>query len=187
VLFDRPALDPLQRFDRFDRRGGEDKPPVEQRADAFAIHLLAPESAFRRCWRESQEGGASLERCIRSAIERFGVGFQATRAHALHLKLLTEEESQSLSYVDPTPPPRYDELEREPTSAETFSPLRRERRGRLLGLTLLALSQGAITTSRAMELLGVDGEVFERSRHGWADALGIPRGAPPRLWPTATR
>ncbi len=175
VLFDRPSLEPLQRFDRFDRRRGDDKPPVEQRADAFAIHLLAPETAFRRLWQEQLERGASSERCIREAMERFGVSFQATHAHALNLGLLSRDERQSLSYVASTPPAHYDELEREPTADAAFSPLHRERRGRLLGLTLLALSRSVISTSRAIELLGVDGDVFERSRQRWMDALGIAR------------
>lgn len=175
VLFDRPALEPLQRFDRFDRRRGDDKPPIEQRADAFAIHLLAPETSFRRLWSEHSERGASRERCIRVVMERFGVSFQATHAHALHLRLLSNEESQSLSYVDPTPPAHFDALELEPTADEAFSPLHRERRGRLLGLTLLALSRSVISTSRAIELLAIDGDVFERSRQRWMDALGIAR------------
>ncbi len=34
VLFDRPALEPLQRFDRFDRRRGEDKPAVSGHDEA---------------------------------------------------------------------------------------------------------------------------------------------------------
>ncbi len=175
VLFDRPALEPLQRFDRFDRRRGEDKPAVEQRADAFAIHLLAPETTFRRLWAEQAERGDSPGRCIRGAMERFGVSFQAAHAHALNLGLLSRDESQSLSYISATPPVHFDELEHELTADETFSPLRRERRGRLLGLTLLALSRSVISTSRAIELLGVDGEVFERSRQRWMDTLGIAR------------
>lgn len=173
VLFDRPALEPLQHFDRFDRRRGKDKAPVEQRADAFAIHLLAPELAVRRCWLESSNNGRSPAGRVRETMERFGVSFQAMYAHANNLGLLSSEEARALSNVGRVASTRYEELEREPTADDLFAPLARERRGRLLGLTLLALAKKAITTSRALELLAVDGNTLGRARGQWADALGI--------------
>jgi len=173
VLFDRPALEPLQHFDRFDRRRGKDKAPVEQRADAFAIHLLAPEPAVRRCWQESSDHNRSPAGRVRDAMERFGVSFQAMYAHANNLGLLSSEEARALSSVGGRALTRYEELEREPTADDLFAPLARERRGRLLGLTLLALSKKAITTSRALELLAIDGNTLGRARGAWADALGI--------------
>lgn len=173
VLFDRYALDPLQRFDRFDRRRGEDKPAIERRADAFAIHLLAPEDAFRAHWQTQRSQGRDFEQCIRSCMEQYGTSFQATYTHALNLRLLTLDELASLSSVDPTPPPRFVELERDPTSLSAFSPLPRERRGPLLKLTLTALSRGLISRSRALELLHIHGEVFARKYDEWTQALGI--------------
>lgn len=173
VLFDRFALDPLQRFDRF--LPGDDKPPIERRADAFAIHFLAPEEPFRSLWSELLSTGAEPEVCVRACMERFGTSFQATRAHARHLNLLSMDDVASLSYVDPTPPQRFVAIERDPTSDKAFSPLHRERRGRLLLLTLSALFRGLISRSRALELLRVDSDVFAHRGDDWARRLGIAR------------
>ncbi|MFT3775847.1 MAG: ImmA/IrrE family metallo-endopeptidase [Minicystis sp.] len=170
ILFDRHELEPLQKFDRY---GEEyDKPDVEKRADAFAIHLLAPEGPFKSHWKQ-MERFLPVEAILRKLMERFGVGFQATRSHAIHLGLLLEEDGRRLSTVETAPTDSLVKSELDTTANELFAPIPRERRGSLLRLTLEALDRGLLGRSKALELLAVTGDAFDDRSDVWRSELGI--------------
>jgi Zn-dependent peptidase ImmA (M78 family)/DNA-binding XRE family transcriptional regulator len=169
ILFDRHNLEPLQTFDGYD--GAYRKPAVEQRADAFAIHLLAPEGPFRAHWKALERVRLPVEMILRKLMELFGVSFQATRTHAGHLGLLSEEESRRISSVDTTPPDVLRQKEEDPTAGELFAAIPRERRGALLRLALEASSRGLIGQSKLLELLGVTAETFAELGEIWRSEM----------------
>lgn len=171
ILFDRHGLEPLQTFDSYAE--ASDKSSVEQRADAFSVQLLAPEEPFRVHWKQLDKLGFPPEITLRKLMERFGVGFQAMRSRAVHLGLLSEEASYALSTVDTTPPGVFVSAEEDPTAKELFTPIRRERRGALLRLTLEALGKGIIGTSKALELLDLSADAFAERRPDWCQELGL--------------
>jgi Zn-dependent peptidase ImmA (M78 family) len=84
VLFDRKDLEALSRFDAYDdlyvyRDDARD--PHEIRANAFAIHLLAPERLVHDSWTTTRGDVAQMMRVL-------GVNFEAARAHLDNYGLL---------------------------------------------------------------------------------------------------
>lgn len=167
ILFDRAKTDPLQLIERLDYAIPEEKNEVEQRADAFSIQFLAPEDQFKHAWGASLASGSTREQALRVVMERFGIGFQAARGHALRLELLERDEAYVISDVDVVPSAEWDQQERTKADGVELSPIPRERRGRLATLALEALEKGVIGTSRVLELLRIDGDTLAQNRSGW--------------------
>jgi len=163
VLFDRhklapwTTLDPPQFF-------ASHKPLAEVRADAFGIHFLAPEERVRAMWTDSDD---RPEERIREIIEVFGVSKTASISAALNWNLIDADRARRLSDIDPTPTASLEDTERDATANEAFDAIPRERRGRLLRLTLRARAEGVIGRSKAIELLDVDGETFDANVDRW--------------------
>lgn len=76
ILFDpREQLRDLRvdEYDELDRREDQVPDPVEQRANAFAVQLLAPQAAALRVYDEDHEEG------LARLIQRYGISFTAAR------------------------------------------------------------------------------------------------------------
>ena len=84
VLFDRDDLEALSRFDAYDdlyAYADGTREPHEIRANAFAIHLLAPERLLFATW-------ATAPGDIRRLMTTLGISFEAARYHLDHYHLL---------------------------------------------------------------------------------------------------
>ena len=160
LVFDRYKMDDgsVHLFDPASRpsRGKRD---VEVRADAFSIHFLVPESRLRIEWEATHE--QPTPRRIAHIIDTFGVSFTALSHHLRNSGLLTPDE---LSTMDGRVPSdagsRFDDLERHPGDDRVYSALPPLLRGPVVTHALAALSDGTISSSKAMELLGVDGDTL---------------------------
>jgi Zn-dependent peptidase ImmA (M78 family) len=90
VLFDRSQMRDLRKFCTVVRQGPVRSDSrydvIERRARAFAAYLLAPRASFIEFWNQTQDD--PRERRIRRVMERFGIGYEATRSHLDNLKLL---------------------------------------------------------------------------------------------------
>jgi Zn-dependent peptidase ImmA (M78 family)/transcriptional regulator with XRE-family HTH domain len=170
ILFDRHASEALQTLDRFERSAIA-KPPVERRADAFGIQLLAPEEAFVRTW--SASARADVGERLRSCMQHFGIGFQAACGHAERLRLLDRSEVPADFPAGSSA--RWTEAEQQPgeRDAEAFASVSVERRGALLTLALRALTARKISRSRALELLELDGDSLDANLERWCRLLSI--------------
>ncbi|MBI5514047.1 MAG: ImmA/IrrE family metallo-endopeptidase [Deltaproteobacteria bacterium] len=169
VLFDRHELNGIQDFDRYPTfRDLRDKPPVEQRADAFSAHLLAPTGAFRACW------GASLEddRGRVAAMSRaFGLSYVAAWYHTITARCLPTGSAPGSGEFRCDARECFAAAERAVTDNSLFEDVSLVRRGPLLQHTLRALEEGVITRSRALELLDLEGEVLDAHHSTWLAAL----------------
>lgn len=84
VLFDRHDLAALSRFDAYDDLYActdEPRDPHEVRANALAIHLLAPERLLFDSW-------SVARRDIRRLMTALGISFEAARYHLDNYRLL---------------------------------------------------------------------------------------------------
>lgn len=76
ILFDpREQLRDLRvdEYEELDRRADQVRDPVEQRANAFAVQLLAPQAAALRIYEEDRDAA------VANLIQRHGVSFTAAR------------------------------------------------------------------------------------------------------------
>lgn len=175
ILFDEYEMERLQRFD--DAPGffeAKNKPDVEKRADAFAIHLLCPESAVRKEWLHAGEDDSSVEDRVRRLMEVFGVSFTAIKGHLQSLDLISRREADSLSMVNTDTPQKFLDAERHanPTAYDdAFKSLERLRRGEFLERVLQAHRRGDVTRSAALELLDLDGTTFDENVDRWRQFL----------------
>ncbi len=117
LLFDRHVMTKVGRFCQVARQPKgkkateslEDK--IERRARAFAAYLLAQREDVTEFW-EGLGHPPDRER-VRKVMERYGMGFEATRTHLHHLNLLSfdydvhhvdTDPTASLDAADPGPP-----------------------------------------------------------------------------------
>jgi Zn-dependent peptidase ImmA (M78 family) len=147
VLFDRSDLTALSRFDAYDdfydyRDGARDV--AEVRANAFAIHLLAPESLLARTW-------AAAPGDIRNVMTHFGISFEAARHHLHNHRLFPLEER--VTGVVTTSPDQWKNAERSELWYPAFDDIPIERRHSVAKLAFELWAKGAITTSRLREVL----------------------------------
>ncbi|MCA9557471.1 MAG: ImmA/IrrE family metallo-endopeptidase [Myxococcales bacterium] len=177
VLYDRHEREPLRKLDRDSAVYDREKPDVEVRADAFAVHLLAPEAAVAHLWRELEGRGTPVGTRLRAMVERFGISISAARSHALNLGLLDRTQWGRVGSVDAATPAAFEHAEEVRTSAPAFESVPVHRRGKLLELALAAHDRGLIGTSRVLELLQTTGEAYEQQRGTWWAALAQAGGA----------
>lgn len=149
VLFDRSDLTALSRFDAYAdlyayRDGSKDV--TEIRANAFAIHLLAPERLFVEAW-------AARRGDIRSIMSRFGISFEAARHHLDNYGLLSLDER--VSGVATSAGDEWKNAERSELWYPAFDDIPIERRHSVAKLAFELWTKGLITTSRLREVLRV--------------------------------
>jgi Zn-dependent peptidase ImmA (M78 family) len=128
---------------------------LEQRANAFAAHLLAPRRAVHRFLRERGlgEGERPSAVHVRGLSDHFGMGVEAVAWHLVSCALWSRADPHRHSKLTSRDAIGEDNAELHPTDAEEIVPL--ERRGEILELATLALEGGEITVGRWRELLGV--------------------------------
>lgn len=167
VLFDREDLTALSRFDAYDdffAAATEGRDPHEVRANAFAIHLLAPERLFEGAW-------AASAGSVRAVMMRFGINFEAARQHLHNYGLLPVTEP--VEGVATTPDDRWRAAEGAELWYPAFDVLPIERRHTIAALALELWVNEEITTSRLREALGAD-----LSHDKLRELAGLYLGAP---------
>jgi Zn-dependent peptidase ImmA (M78 family) len=149
VLFDRDDLSALSRFDEYEdffEYADEQREPRESRANAFAIHLLAPEHLFTREWDGNR-------RNIRELMTRFGISFEAVQHHLANYRLHALEGR--ISGVDTSPTDKWRMAESPELWYPAFDEIPIERRHALAKLAFELWINHEITTSRLCEVLRV--------------------------------
>ncbi|MEZ4475380.1 MAG: ImmA/IrrE family metallo-endopeptidase [bacterium] len=161
--------DPAERLQSltFDRHQDLDRPErandvVEQRANAFAIELLAPQAALQSIAAASPDRSVAL----RAIMERFGLSRTAASYHLWNAL----DRSFDRRSLQADPEPTDDWTGRESYSVEFFrpaaTPLRR--RGRFAATVAAAARTGLIHRDAAALLLGVEA-VSARDLQGIAE------------------
>jgi Zn-dependent peptidase ImmA (M78 family)/transcriptional regulator with XRE-family HTH domain len=146
VLFDRSDLAQLSRFDAYEDlfayadNAGD---PAEICANAFAIHLLAPEALCTRAWRGD----------IRGLMTEFGISFEAARHHLANYGLLPFTER--VSGVPTTASDAWKAAESSELWYPAFDEIPIERRHTVAKLAFELWTTNQITTSRLREVLRV--------------------------------
>lgn len=151
LLFDpRQHLRSLRvdEYDDLDRRADQLTDPVEQRANAFAVQLLAPQAAVRRIY--DSRGNDPLAH----AIDRFGISFTAAR-YQLWNALGRAVPLDSIQTSKYKPEPDWEGREAYTTA---FHPIRSladhpSRAGRFSAIVLRAAENRAISWDTAAEWL----------------------------------
>lgn len=149
VLFDRNDLTALSRFDVYDdffAYGEDSRDPCEIRANAFAIHLLAPERLFEQAW-------AAGRGDVRAIMTRFGLSFEAARHHLHNYGLLPITER--IDGVATTPDDRWKTAEGSELTYPAFDVIPVERRHAIAALAFELWINEQITTSRLRHALRV--------------------------------
>lgn len=139
---------------------------LERRARAFAVYFLAPRAPVQALWSSSK---APPHERVRAVMQKFGLGYEATRGHLDNLGLLSIKEN--IPRVD-FAGPEWDEAEHLPApdepGASELPPLERLHR---LGTPLI---RGGLFARRVLE-------TFLRHRDAItpgqvADLLRVPNG-----------
>jgi Zn-dependent peptidase ImmA (M78 family) len=146
VLFDRHDLAHLSRFDAYEdlfAYADDTRDPVEVRANAFAIHLLAPQALFERAWRGD----------VRAVMTEFGISFEAARHHLANYGLLPLAEQ--VTGVTTTASDVWKAAESSELWYPAFDEIPIERRHTVAKLAFELWTAGHITTSRIREALRV--------------------------------
>jgi Zn-dependent peptidase ImmA (M78 family)/transcriptional regulator with XRE-family HTH domain len=148
LLIDRGDFQRMSSFDTYDdfyTYTDDIKDPRESRANAFAIHLLAPEQEFISAWRERSD--------IRHLMTTFGASFEAIRHHLDNYELfpLTERVSR----VATTAPDEWKNAESMELWYPGFDDIPIERRHSIAKLAFRLWKEERITTRRLREELGV--------------------------------
>lgn len=128
----------------------------EQRANSFAAHLLAPETAIGRFLREHRAAVDDAEpisrETLRAMSSYFGMGVEALAAHLVNCGVWDESDmARHAGLVSPPFPSPDDREFRVPTTGEKAVPL--EQRGEILDMACDALRRGLISAGRWRELL----------------------------------
>lgn len=147
VLFDRDDLTALSRFDVYDDffvYGEDSGDPYEIRANAFAIHLLAPERSFEHAW-------ATAPGDVCAMMTRFGVSFEAARHHLHNHGLLPI--TARIDGVATTPDDRWKTAEGSELCSPAFDVVPVERRHAIAALAFELWINEQITTSRLRHAL----------------------------------
>lgn len=164
LLFDGTAGQP---FGAVDRRDDERHEGLEQRANAFGAHFLAPRAAVADLLRRRGLDPARKPTAqhLLAVSETFGLGVEATAWHFVSCRLWTREDVSAHEHLRTRTRSGEDTRELAPTDAERIVPL--ERRGTLLDLSLAAVEAGLISAARWRELAGVSG--LDDWRALWAE------------------
>jgi hypothetical protein len=161
LLFDGTKLAPLGLVER--RSPLADG--LEQRADAFAAHFLAPRRAVDLFLRQRGLSVATTPTAshVRAVSAHFGMGVEAVAAHFISLGLWSRTEMLRHRYVSTPDVHCLDTIELLASQAESQVPL--ERRGEILDLATIALDQGEISVARWRTLVRLD------QSHDWRRVL----------------
>jgi len=146
VVFERNDLAQLSRFDAYEdlfAYADNARDPAEICANAFAIHLLAPEGLFTRAWRGD----------VRALMTEFGVSFEAARHHLANYGLLPFTEP--VSGVQTTATDAWKAAESSELWYPAFDEIPIERRHTLAKLAFELWTTNRITASRLREVLRV--------------------------------
>lgn len=145
---------------------------LEQRANAFAIHLLAPEQGVREATSGMEPTSAGA---IRAVGARFGLGKKATINHLKNVFHFSPVERDAMMELEVQP-------WRSSVGAEDcLTEAMALEHGRLEQLTLGALAQGQLTPLRARLLLDLPLEASLPPAEGLPEALRAPLVSPERL------
>lgn len=150
VLYDRGRLEEMDSFDRYDEffvywDGSRD--PREIRANAFAIHVLAPEDLLRSQWHPQRD----LVEAIRSLMEALGIGYEAARNHLANYDLLSP--AVEVRRVPTDAPDEFKLAESSELWYPAFDTIPIERRHAVASLAFRLWKQQQITTSRLRDAL----------------------------------
>jgi Zn-dependent peptidase ImmA (M78 family) len=146
VLFERNDLAQPSRFDAYEdlfAYADNARDPAEICANAFAIHLLAPEVLFTRAWRGD----------VRALTTEFGVSFEAARHHLANYGLLPFMEP--VTGVQTTATDAWKAAESSELWYPAFDEIPIERRHTLAKLAFELWTTNRITASRLREVLRV--------------------------------
>jgi Zn-dependent peptidase ImmA (M78 family)/transcriptional regulator with XRE-family HTH domain len=149
VLFDRHDLAALSRFDAYEdlyAYGDNVRDPHEVRANAFAIHLLAPEHLLREAW--ARERGD-----VRRVMLGFGLSFEATRAHLANYGM--RPFAERVTGVPTSPSDEWKAAESSELWYPAFDDIPIERRHAVAKLAFELWVKEEITTSRLRHALRV--------------------------------
>lgn len=168
LLFDRQKMRDLQVFCEIDRpersRWPREAQPIERRARAFQVELLAPQSQVLGLWR--QLGEPQDPACIRTLSQRFGLGAEAIAWQLRNAGGADFTRQLPLAIADQT-------VWKE---CSTIAPSIRHveipeaRRGYLLELVRLGVTQGKLSGSWGRELLRLDVPTWDRLCREWASS-----------------
>ena len=128
---------------------------IEQRANAFAAHLLAPRGAVLRFLRERglREGEKPSPVHVRALSEHFAMGTSAVAGHLVSCGVWDKRDMGHYAWLFARDAVGEDNAELHPSDAESIVPI--ERRGDVLELASMALERGVITVGRWREVLGL--------------------------------
>jgi Zn-dependent peptidase ImmA (M78 family)/transcriptional regulator with XRE-family HTH domain len=150
-----------------------DRPdPVEARANAFAMALLAPPSAVESLFDPTRNRADELQK----VMNHFGISFTAAKNHVGNV-LNLRTQLQSIRVADHLPP---DDWTGRESYTNEFFPLKETstlRRGRFAGLVVTAESAGIISEDTARMYLQTD---LTRYREAKADILALYSDIPTR-------
>ncbi len=175
LLFDRAKMRALSNFCAIAHaaRRGETRAvasQIERRARAFAAWFLAPREPLADAW--EQADAAPADRRVRAIMDRFGMGYEATRGQLDNAQLLSLEDT--LASVPTETPPDWEEAN-PPANLNTealgtgVSPLRA---GVLLEVLIQAHGSGLVSDAYAREQLRIGIEGWERLRPLFKGARG---------------
>ena len=158
ILFDPPRrLDDLRvdRYDEFERSFEQVVDPVEQRANAFAVELIAPQNAAVTRYETTADDP------LRAVIDHFGLSFTATRYQVWN-GLARKVALDTMMAPNTAPDSAWDGNEAYTIDYHPIRSLasRPSRAGRFSALTLRAASEGRISWDTAAEwLMSSEGEI----------------------------
>jgi Zn-dependent peptidase ImmA (M78 family)/transcriptional regulator with XRE-family HTH domain len=149
VLFDRHDLAALSRLDAYDDLydySDDTRDPQEVRANAFAIHLLAPEHLSEEVW-------TRVRGDVRGVMLAFGISFEAARVHLANYSL--RPFGERITGVPTSPGDEWKAAESSELWYPAFDDIPIERRHAVAKLAFELWVAGEITTSRLREALKV--------------------------------
>lgn len=168
ILFDPPQrLDDLRvdPYDDLERTFDEIVDPVEQRANAFAVELLAPQQEAVKRFQTARDEP------LRDVIDHFGVSFTAARYQVWN-GLERRTPLDRLTAPSVRPDPTWDARERYTTDYHPIRALARHpaRAGRFSALALRAALERHISWDTAAEWLDASADEVRRAE---ADLRGL--------------
>ncbi len=151
LLFDGLRGQPLGVVER--RQDGD---ALEQRANAFAAHLLAPRSAVHAFLRQRGLPYRKPPNAqdVLALSAHFGMGVEAVASHLITCKLWERADLFQHRGLRTELRQGPDTIERDASGPASAIPL--ERRGEILDMATAALEDGRISVGRWRELLGID-------------------------------
>lgn len=129
---------------------------LEQRASAFAAHLLAPRAGVLRFLKSRGlvAGNLPSPGLLRELSEHFEVGVEAMAHHLVSCELWSLADAKRYLWLKTHLANGEDNVETNPNAGEEIVPI--ERRGEVLRLATTALERGLISVGRWREVLELD-------------------------------